>query len=174
MLCKQEGLDLQPPSVRPGGKSFAAIRASGFLKPCVRSGARWKGIDATTPKSYNNNVIITVFRVLYHPEAEAELDRLPAPERVAVLHAVDKLAALGLGLRYPRQSEVRGSGGLRELRPRAGRSPWRAFYRQFGRAFVIGAVGPEAQVDNRGFRRAVGVANERLSDIKREGAQGEV
>ena len=86
----------------------------------------------------------------------------------------DKLAALGPGLRYPHQSEVRGGGGLRELRPRAGRSPWRAFYRQVGRAFVIGAVGPEAQVDNRGFRRAVGVANERLSDIKREGAQGEV
>jgi hypothetical protein len=38
---------------------------------------------------------------------------------------------------------------------------------------VIGAVGPEAQVDDRGFRRAVRLANERLSEIKREGAYGE-
>jgi hypothetical protein len=30
-------------------------------------------IDATTPKSYNNNVITTVFRVLYHPEARPNL-----------------------------------------------------------------------------------------------------
>ena len=114
-----------------------------------------------------------MWRVLYHPEAEDELDRLPVPERVAVLHAVDKLAALGPDLHYPHQGEVRGGGGLRELRPRAGRSPWRAFYRQFGKAFVIGAVGPEAQVDNRGFSRAVRLANERLSEIKREGAHGE-
>jgi hypothetical protein len=46
-----------------------------------------EGIDATTPKFYNNSVIITVFRVLHHPEAEAELDRLPAPERVVRVQA---------------------------------------------------------------------------------------
>ena len=109
--------------------------------------------------------------VRYHPEAERELDGLPLDERVAVLHAVDKLAALGPALRYPHQSEVRGGGGLRELRPRAGRSPWRAFYRRVESAYVIGAIGSEAQVDKRGFARAVKAANSRLSEIEQEGRQ---
>lgn len=83
-------------------------------------------------------------------------------------HAVGKLAALGPDLRYPHQSEVRGEGGLRELRPRAGRSPWRASYGRLGKAFVIAAVGPEADVGKRGFQRAVRLANKRLLEIEQE------
>ncbi|SRR5260370_15112228 len=114
-----------------------------------------------------------MWSVLYHPEAEPELDELPVQERVAVLHAAEKLAALGPDLRYPHQSEVRDGDGLRELRPRAGRSPWRAFYRRLGKAFVIAAIGPEAEVDKRGFRRAVMLANKRLSEIEQEVTNGE-
>jgi hypothetical protein len=57
---------------------------------------------------------------------------------------------------------------LRELRPHAGRSPWRAFYRRVDAEIVIGAIGPEAQVDPRGFRRAVSAALSRLDAYKRE------
>jgi hypothetical protein len=45
--------------------------------------------------------------------------------------AVDKLQQLGTILRFPHCSHgnhVQGSEHLWELRPRSGRSPWRAFY----------------------------------------------
>ena len=35
-----------------------------------------------------------VWTVLFHPEAEAEFDALPAKERVAVMHAVEKIKGL--------------------------------------------------------------------------------
>lgn len=85
------------------------------------------------------------------------------------MNAIEKLKALGPALPFPHQSDVRGAEGLRELRPRAGRSPWRAFYRRFGDVFVIAAVGPEAEVDPRGFERAVRVAATRLDEIDPEG-----
>ena len=81
-------------------------------------------------------------------------------------NAVEKLQALGPQLPYPHQSNVEGAERLRELRPRAGRSPWRAFYRRFGDVFVIGAVGPEAQVDKRKFARAVDEAIARLDEVE--------
>ena len=52
---------------------------------------------------------------------------------------------------------------LRELRPRAGRSRWRALYRQIGDAFVVGAIAPEATVDGQGFNRAIHAAEMRLA-----------
>jgi hypothetical protein len=88
--------------------------------------------------------------------------RLPKDEQAALDHAVEKLAALGQQLPYPHQSAVRGQRGLRELRPRGGRSPWRALYERRGAAFVIAAVAPEAEVDSRGFDRAVRLARRRL------------
>jgi hypothetical protein len=66
-----------------------------------------------------------VWTVVFHPGAEAELDALPAKERVAVMHAVEKLAAAGPTLPFPHQSNVKGAERLRELRPRGGRSQWR-------------------------------------------------
>lgn len=79
-------------------------------------------------------------------------------------HAVDKLEAFGpaLSLPFPHQSDVRDAPGLRELRPRAGRSACRALYTRVGDEFVIAAIGPEAKVDLRGFRRAVRDALARL------------
>jgi hypothetical protein len=107
-----------------------------------------------------------VWTVVFHPEAEKELGALRAPDRVAVLHAAEKLAALGPALPHPHQSDVRGGQGLRELRPRAGRSTVRPLYGRVGDAFVIVAIGPEAMVNRRGFDRAVRTAEQRLSEIE--------
>lgn len=94
------------------------------------------------------------------------MEELPASERVAMLHAVEKLEALGPALLHPHQSDVRGAAGLRELRPRGGRSAWRGFYHRVGDAFVIVGVGPEAQVNRRGFNRAVAAAARRLGELE--------
>jgi hypothetical protein len=86
-----------------------------------------------------------------------------------MLNAVEKLVALGPLLPFPHQSDVRGVEDLRELRPRAGRSVWRSLYRRIGSVFVIGAVGPEAKSDKRGFDRAAMEAVVRLRTIEPEG-----
>src|SRR5262245_60837145 len=104
--------------------------------------------------------------VAYLPEAELERAALPKAERAALINADAKLGAYGPQLGYPHTSAVRGAQGLRELRPRAGRSPYRALYRQMGEVFVVGAVGPEAQSDPRGFDRAVRRALDRLATVE--------
>ena len=92
---------------------------------------------------------------------------MPPPERVALDHAVDKLTAFGPQLPFPHQSDVRDGKGLRELRPRAGRSAWRALYQRHLDVFYIAAVGPEAIVDPRGFHRAVASAVRRMEEVTR-------
>jgi hypothetical protein len=78
-----------------------------------------------------------------------------------------KLEAFGDQLGAPHSSQVKGShAGIRELRPRAGRSPWRVLYRRLGVTMVILAIGPEAEHDRRGFDRAVRLAEERLKEIE--------
>jgi hypothetical protein len=110
--------------------------------------------------------------VVYHAGAEKELRHVKATqasEFTAVLTAVDKLRHLGPQLPFPHQSGVKGREGrrLRELRPRQGRSRWRPLYRQVTDAvFVILAIAPEAQIDQRGFNRAVRAAQRRLSEIE--------
>jgi len=108
-----------------------------------------------------------MWTVVFHPAAEKELGGLSAVDRVAVLHAVEKLAAVGPALPYPHQSDVRGGAGLRELRPRAGRSRMRALYGRVDDTFVVVAVGPEAQVDHRGFERAVRAGVQRLAEVRK-------
>jgi len=71
----------------------------------------------------------------------------------------------GSQLPFPHASKVRGAVAIFELRPRAGHSAWRAFYRQIGAVMVIGAIGPEAGVDARGFVRTVSLAEERLGAL---------
>lgn len=63
---------------------------------------------------------------------------------------------------------MRNADRLRELRPRAGRSAWRALYRQVGEVLVVAAVGPEAQSDPRGFERAVRRALQRLAELEED------
>ena len=77
--------------------------------------------------------------VVYLPEAELERSVLPKSERAALINADAKLGAFGPFLDYPHTSAVRGAEGLREMRPRAGRSAWRALYRQVGEVFVVAA-----------------------------------
>jgi hypothetical protein len=105
-------------------------------------------------------------RVVVHPGAAEELLRLPPGEAVAVRHAVDKLEAVGDRLPFPHQSKIRGAD-LRELRPRGGRSPWRAFYRKVGDVLVVAAIAPEARVDQQGFERAIREAERRLAALER-------
>jgi hypothetical protein len=105
-----------------------------------------------------------MWMVQWHPDAEQELQGLPPAERVALLRAVQKLEVLGPRLPFPHQSAVRNGEGLRELRPRGGRSPWRALYYRSENTFIIAAISPEAQADRRGFQRAVATANRRLEE----------
>jgi hypothetical protein len=78
-----------------------------------------------------------------------------------------KLMSAGPNLPFPHQSVVRGNAGLRELRPRGGRSSWRAFYQRVGGNFIVAAIGPEAQSDPNGFARAVDIAVRRLGEQQR-------
>ncbi len=97
-------------------------------------------------------------------QAEAELEALARTDQIAIARAAAKLEALGSRLSLPHQSSVRGAEELRELRPKAGQSPWRVFYRCIGpELFKIGAVGPEYSVNRKGFQRSVSLAEERLS-----------
>ena len=109
-----------------------------------------------------------VWDVVVTPDAEVELLKLPSRERRAVDTALVKLREIGPQLGFPHTSAVVGADRLREIRPRQGRCPWRAFYRQVGSVLVIAAVGPEAQVDHREFQRAVAAAEVRLAEIEDE------
>src|SRR5258708_36414913 len=76
--------------------------------------------------------------VAYLPEAEQERAALPKAERAALINADAKLGAYGPQLGYPHTSAVRDADRLRELRPRAGRSAWRALYRRGWGGVVVG------------------------------------
>ena len=104
--------------------------------------------------------------VLFHPDAEDERRVLPARERVALDNAVEKLKEIGPTLGYPHTSDVRGADDIRELRPRQGRSAWRAFYREIGGTIVVGSIGPEAESRPRAFVKAVRKAETRLGDVE--------
>lgn len=112
------------------------------------------------------DIVGVMWRVVYLPEAEQERDKLPGNERAALYNAVRKLQSIGPALGYPHTSAVRGMPGLRELRPRRGNSPWRGLYCQVGETFVIASVGPEADHDPQGFRRACTAAQTRLAGLK--------
>ncbi len=76
------------------------------------------------------------------------------------------LEALGPNLPFPHSSAVKGHDDLRELRPQAGKSPWRPLHRKVGDAFVVAAIGPEAKKDKRGYERACEAAVDRLSLVE--------
>jgi hypothetical protein len=71
-------------------------------------------------------------------------------EELKALHnAVDKLRRLGPQLAPPHVKKLKGddAAGLCELRPRHGRSDWRALYRRVGDVYVILAVCRHAEMD---------------------------
>ena len=107
-----------------------------------------------------------LWRVVCLAEAELERSALPKTGIATMINADAKLRSLGPSLGCPHSSDVRGEVGLNEFRPRGGRGPWRAFYRQIRAEFVAAAVGPEAQVDPQGFRRACQAAVQRLAEVE--------
>lgn len=81
--------------------------------------------------------------VIYDPDAVAELLAMKSKEEYrALLNAIRKLGELGEQLGPPHVKSLKGSQGaaLRELRPRQGRSDWRAIYRRAGDFYVILAI----------------------------------
>lgn len=111
------------------------------------------------------------WKVAWHPQALEEKKAIQkAGERVAIDHVIEKLQVDGPLLRSPHQSGVMGEegAGLRELRPRRGRSRWRPIYRRLDETlFVILAVGPEAGINKAGYRRAVRDARSRLERLEK-------
>ncbi len=104
-------------------------------------------------------------------EHELEALRKSAPrEWVAIHHAISVLETRAGHVEHPWSSAIRGPDGtgLRELRPRAGRSRWRVLYRRHANTILLLALAPEAGVDRRGFARAVIAAGERFECIRRK------
>ncbi len=109
------------------------------------------------------------YEVKWHAKADAERKAIAdVSERVAIQNAIAKLEVDGPALRAPHQSGVKGAAGegLRELRPRQGRSRWRPIYRRFGEFFVILAVAPEAEIDSGGYDSQVREAQKRRSSLE--------
>jgi len=111
------------------------------------------------------------WRVAWHPKALDEKNAIEdAAERVAIAHVIEKLAVDGPTLQSPHQSGVMGEegSGLRELRPRRGRSRWRPLYRRADETlFVILAIGLEAEIDKAGYAKAVRLAKQRLKRLEK-------
>ncbi len=109
--------------------------------------------------------------VAWLPKALAEKNAIEdAAERVAIAHAIEKLEVDGPALRSPHQSGVKGEegSGLRELRPRRGRSRWRPLYRRADETlFAILAIGLEAEIDKAGYAKAVRLAKQRLKRLEK-------
>lgn len=110
------------------------------------------------------------YEVSWHRKARDEYTAIAdARERVAIQNVIEKLRVDGAGLRAPHQSAVMGDTGegLRELRPRQGRSRWRPIYRRIGEVFVVLAVASEAEIDAAGYNRQVGEAQKRRRSVER-------
>jgi len=111
------------------------------------------------------------WEVAWHPKALDEKNAIEdVAERVAIVHVIEKLQVDGPALRSPHQSAVMGEegSGLRELRPRRGRSRWRPIYRRMEEGlFAVFAVGPEAEIDKAGYAKAVRLARQRLKRLEK-------
>ena len=108
--------------------------------------------------------------VTRHAALQIELQELASTdgqEYVAVRNAILKLGFADARLGYPWTSAVRGADGrgLRELRPRGGRSRVRVLYTQRSTTTILLALAPEGGDDPRGFHRAVLAAQNRRASI---------
>jgi len=77
--------------------------------------------------------------VRFTHEARAEFNAMPPDEKASMFRVVRLLKEHDERLGYPHTSHVRGADRLRELRPNAGHSAWRAFYRRIGDRWWVGA-----------------------------------
>jgi len=105
-----------------------------------------------------------------HPEFAEEMAALllrePREHRAAT-RTIARLLQFGNALGFPDSSNVQSAAvrGIRELRPRRGRSRWRPLYAITENGTYLVALAPEASRDPIGFRRAVDRAVERLSEM---------
>ena len=137
----------------------------------VRAKSRNRESRSTRRQSIVARGTPVAWEVRWHPKAQQEQQAIDdATERVAIAHAIEKLQVDGPALRSPHQSAVLGEegSGLRELRPRRGRSRWRPIYRRMEKAlFAILSIGPEAEIDRAGYDRAVRNARQRLALLEK-------
>jgi hypothetical protein len=108
-------------------------------------------------------------RIWSNPGFERErsdLRALEPREATAITHAITKLRVEGTRLGFPWTSAVRQSPlpGLRELRPRGGRSRHRVLYQQVSGGFELLAIAREAQSNRRAFNAAIQRAATRAVD----------
>jgi hypothetical protein len=84
------------------------------------------------------------YTVIYDVDAVNELVTAAKSKDAnrSIFNVVLKLREMGERLAPPHMKPLHGAaaGGLRELRPKQGRSDWRAIYRRAGSAYVILAV----------------------------------
>jgi Phage derived protein Gp49-like (DUF891) len=80
--------------------------------------------------------------VIYDPDAVVEFVTAvkSKEEHRSILNAVLKLRELGERLEPPHMKPLQGPPGLRELRPRQGRSDWRAIYCRSGSIYIVVAI----------------------------------
>jgi len=108
------------------------------------------------------------WQVSWHPGAVPELASISdMRETRAIADVIAKLQVEGTMLGWPHSSAVRGPAGrgLRELRPRAGRSRWRPIYERTGvNTLTVLSIAPEAAIDPRGFRRGLQRASRRRDE----------
>jgi hypothetical protein len=114
--------------------------------------------------------------VEYTDEFKAWWDRRPPADQRAVERIVDMLGVKGVGLRYPRSSDVLGSrhGHMRELRVGT-HPPIRIFYAFDPRRTAILLLGEHKRHPERFYRdhvaRADAIYDEHLQEIQREARQ---
>ena len=132
--------------------------------------ARTPRISAPAPCPQLGESHVIAFYARRHPKFDAEmiglLRREPREYRAAE-RAISRLLRFDDALGFPHSSGVRSSAvrGLRELRPRQGRSRWRPLYVIAGDEVRMIALAPEATHDPVGFRRAVDRAEDRLGEM---------
>jgi hypothetical protein len=91
-----------------------------------------------------------VVEVIVTDEFEAWYMALEREEAPAVTRVIDLLAEKGVTLGEPHSSAIRGSKcALRELRPKAGRSPLRVFYAFDPRRQAVLLIGGDKSGDPR-------------------------
>jgi hypothetical protein len=92
------------------------------------------------------------YTVIYDPDAVHEFVAVVKSKEGhrSILNAVVKLRELCERLGPPHMKPLQGAAaaGLRELRPKQGRSDWRAIYRRAGSTYVILAVDRHANFDS--------------------------
>lgn len=92
-------------------------------------------------------------------EFDAWLADLTAPEQAAVVNVVAKLEILGVALPFPHSSAVEGATEhIRELRPKAGRSPLRAFYAFDPQRQAVLLIGGDKSGDPKFYRHMIPIA----------------